>query len=291
MRKKLISGLVSGALILTSFSAAPTAFAEQDSVVPTSAHAATLEDSEKVVDRGLATEGFNVSDVNIDPTEIEIAAESSDPRESFAFDLNLDPGTARGIYTVSDEINGEETTTQFVVDIDTSTQERTVFTLTDVATGETHHHDSAVPGESVAFAIPVAFAAISLGTALYYLAIGAAIVVAGVLLLEAAKAVDRIIKENNRRSASKKRSYYTAVRSGSKVYINPNGLTRSQALSRGRTGGDVWSLSRTLAKGLAKDLNPSRIPIGPEKHGSGYLWHFHPGNRTPNMHSFYGSPA
>lgn len=291
MRKQLISGLVSAALVVTTLSAAPSAIADEGPVAPPSSHSATLQDSERTVDQGLATEGFQATDVTIDPTEIEITAEAADPSESFTFDLDIDPETARGLYTVSDVIDGRPVTTQYTVDIETSTQERSVFSLTDVATGETYTHDSAVPGESVAFVIPVAFAAVSLSTALYYLAIGAAIVIGGVLALEAVKAVDRIIQENNRRSSNNKRNYYTAVRSGSKVYISPNGLTKSQALNRGRAGSDVWSLSRKLAKGLAKDLNPSKTPIGPEKHGSGYLWHFHPGNRSPHMHSFYGKPA
>jgi hypothetical protein len=158
-------------------------------------------------------------------------------------------------------------------------------------TGEEHVYDSDVASTSVAFVIPIGFAAISIATALYWLSIGAAIVVAGVLALEAVKAVSKIIAENNRRTSSQKRDYYSAVRSGSKVFLLPAGFTSSQAQARGRLGQDVWAISRTSAKSLAKTLNPSGTPIGAEKHGDGYLWHFHPAGHKPNMHSFYGLPS
>ncbi|MDQ1308033.1 MAG: hypothetical protein QG671_3867, partial [Actinomycetota bacterium] len=257
---------------------------------PMTAQAAAPVAAEVSIVDGLESQGFDVSRVTVTTDRIEVDAEAAGP-DPFAFDLTIDPDTARGTYTVTDMVKGQIVTTPFTVAIQTSTPERSVFTLTNPATGEIYRHDSAVSHESIAFVIPIAFAAVSLSTALYYLAIGAAIVVAGVLALEAAKAVSKIIEENGRRSSSKKRDYFVAVRSGSKVYLSPVGLTKTQALARGRTSGDVWALSRDLAKGLAKDLNPSGVPVGPEKHGSGYLLHFHPFNHVPNMHSFFGVPS
>lgn len=256
----------------------------------TAARTAAPAAAEASIIDGLESEGFDVSKVAVGADRIEVDAEAAG-RDPFAFDLTIDPDTARGTYTVTDTIDGQAVTTPFAVAIETSTPERSVFTLTNPATGQTYRHDSAVSHESIAFVIPIAFAAVSLSTALYYLAIGAAIVIAGVLALEAAKAVSKIIEDNNRRSSSKKRDYYVAVRSGAKVFLSPAGLTKAQALARGRTGGDVWALSRDLAKGLAKDLNPSGVPVGPEKHGSGYLWHFHPYRHAPEMHSFFGVPS
>lgn len=249
-----------------------------------------LEPSE-IVEQGLAEEGLDVEHVVVDASGIEIAAETTDPESNFAFDLALEPGQAHGNVTFTDTVDGVTATENYKIEILESQVGRSVFVLTSPETGEEYKYDSEAASTSIAFVIPIAFAAISLSTALYYLAIGAAIVVAGVLALEAVKAVSRIIAENNRRPSSQKRSYYPAVRSGSKVFISPNGLSSAQAQTRGRAGQDVWALSRDSAKSLAKTLNPSGTPIGAEKHGAGYLWHFHPAAHRPNMHSFYGLPS
>ncbi|WP_271396138.1 hypothetical protein [Neomicrococcus lactis] len=246
---------------------------------------------EKVLTQGLADEGLAVKDVEVGVQGIDIEAAASKPSSDFAFDLELAPGKSYGEVAITDRVDGQLVTDTYDIAIKESTVDRAVFTLTDQVTGESYTYDSSTANTSVAFVIPVAFAAVSLSTALYYLAIGAAIVIGGVLALEAAKAVSKIIAENNRRSSSKKRDYYTAVRSGSKVFISPSGLTYTQAQNRGRAGGDVWAISRDKAKSLAKILNRSGNPIGAEKHGAGYLWHFHPYRHAPNMHSFYGSPS
>ncbi len=59
---------------------------------------------------------------------------------------------------------------------------------------------------------------------------------------------------------------------------------------------DVWSKSKELARQVAAGANKSGKPIHeidrfrgePKK---GYYWHWHPANRTPKSHSFYGIPA
>jgi hypothetical protein len=283
VRRRLLTVAVATAVLLAHGAhSAPAQAANVPKEAPATAEASIID--------GLKSEGLDVSKVAVGTEKIEVDAEAAGP-DPFAFDLTIDPDTARGTYTVTDKVDGQVVTSSFTVAIETSTPERSVFTLTNPATGETHRHDSAVAHKSIAFVIPIAFAAISLTTALYYIAIGAAIVIAGALALEAAKAVSKIVEENNRRSSSNKRDYYLAVRSGSNVYLAPAGLTKAKALARGRTGGDVWALSRALAKSLAKDLNPSGRPVGEEKHGAGYLWHFHPFNHAPNMHSFYGVPS
>lgn len=205
-------------------------------------------------------------------------------------DLELAPESAQGAVTFESGQGWGREKASYTVDVEESTPERSVFTLTDTTTGEVYRHDSATATTSIAFAIPVAFAAVSVSTALYYLAIGAAIVLAGALALEASKAIPKIVERYNRERADRRRSYYPASRSGDKVFIGGNGLTSAQAQARGRRGQDVWSISRTSARSLAKTLNPSGSPVGPEKHGgSGYLWHYHPSGRSPHMHSFYGS--
>lgn len=140
----------------------------------------------------------------------------------------------------------------------------------------------------IAFLIPVAFAAIPVATALYYLSIGAAIVVGGMLALEAAKAITKIVADNNKKPASQRRNYYPAYRHGTnKLMILPKGYTKAQALAKGKVRHDVWAISKSLAKSLAWDLNRSGQPEGAERHVGGVA-HFHPYKHAPNMHSFYG---
>lgn len=294
-RKLTLACVTAAALVAASLTGTSRASAEELSnsvtAVDTPALLAGLS-GEDAVEAGLQEEGFDPESIEVSSDRIEIAASSASPADAFAFDLEIDPDTAAGTYTVTDEIDGNPVTTVFDVTIAESTPERSLFELTNRQTGETQQFDSSEVSPSIAFVIPLAFAAISLSTALYYLAIGAAIVIGGALALEAAKAVSKIVAENNRKSSSQKRDYYPAVRSGSaKVFISPNGLTKAQALTRGKGNADVWAISQATAKTLCKDLNVAGTPIGKEKHGSGYLWHFHPANHKPNMHCFFGGPA
>lgn len=298
MRKRSLLTILSTSALVMSALVAPAANADEEpgeraTVAQSSALQAKYQGvaPEKIVEDGLEDEGLAVEEVEVGLGGIDVEAAATDPGSDYAFDLELAPGKSYGTVKITDRVDGELVTANYNISIQESTVDSAVFTLTDPRTNQTYTYDSSKANTSVAFVIPIAFAAVSLSTALYYLAIGAAIVIGGVLALEAAKAVSKIIAENNRRSSSQKRDYYTAVLSGSKVFISPTGLTSLQAQNRGRAGGDVWAISRDKAKSLAKLVNPSGAPVGAEKHGAGYLWHFHPYNRTPKMHSFYGGPA
>ena len=67
-------------------------------------------------------------------------------------------------------------------------------------------------------------------------------------------------------------------------------MSRSTATAWGKGGNDVWSVSGNQAKELAKAVNPTGQPVGPEIDADrrGKCWHYHLLNRTPHMHSFYG---
>ncbi len=67
-------------------------------------------------------------------------------------------------------------------------------------------------------------------------------------------------------------------------------MSRSTATAWGKRGNDVWSVSQNQAKELAGAVNPTGQPVGPEidAESQGKFWHYHPRNRTPGMHSFYG---
>ncbi|MGP9527063.1 hypothetical protein [Arthrobacter sp. S41] len=250
--------------------------------------------SEEIVEEGLAEEGLELEQVDVSTAGIEIEAEAAAANDPFEFALELDAGKASGEVTFTDKIDGEIVTETYDIDIQESTVERTVFTLTNPKTGEIYEHDSAEASSSVAFVIPLAFGAISISTALYYLAVGAAIVIGGALALEAGKAISKIIKENSRKSKSKKRDYYPATLKSNKVFISAKGLTKAQAVTRGKKGkgNDVWALSKSKAKSLAVSIKNGKSAVGPEISGGGkkgYMWHYHPNNRTPSVHLFYGS--
>lgn len=221
--------------------------------------------------------------VNVEAEGVNMAGRFDDVSHE-AFDLTIDDN-GTGQFSTTDEAGQR---LQYDLDIDTATPDRLEFVATDPRTGETFHYDSAAPMKRIAFVIPVAFAAVSVATALYYLAIGAAIVVAGMLALEAGKAIGKIVAANNRKPAKSRRNYYPAYRRGdSSLMILPRGWTKAQAMTKARARHDVWALSATLAKALARDLNKSGKPIGPERHKGG-VRHYHPFKHAPNMHSFFG---
>lgn len=234
----------------------------------------------------LLAEGFETSRQSVRPTGLSLAGHTVSANKQLSYELELASrgGKTTGTYQVTDLVRGKKVTQVFALDVMQATADRVQFRLSDKATGETRLYDSTRPQESIAFAIPIGIAVISVGTLLYYLAIGAAIIVAGYIALEAAKAVPKLMEEWNRRRQWR---HYTATRSGSKLFIGKH-LTSAQAQARGRSGKDVWSVSASYAKSLAKVLNRSGVPVWHAPHGAGYLYHYHPYRHAPNMHSFYG---
>lgn len=289
---------VASALALGSVQSPPEAVPEP--FVPTASTTQELQEqyaghsAEEIVEEGLADEGLKLEQVNVGTEGIEIEAESAASNDPFEFSLELEAGSASGEVTFTDKIDGELVTETYDINIEESTVERTIFTLTNPETGESYEYDSTQASSAVAFVIPIAFGAISVSTALYYLAIGAAIVLGGALALEAGKAISKIISENNKKSKSKKRDYYPATLKSNKIFISAKGLTKTQAVTRAKKGqgNDVWALSRTKAKSLAVAIKNGKAAVGPEIHGGGkkgYMWHYHPNKRSPNVHLFYGS--
>ncbi|GAB3259155.1 hypothetical protein [Kineosporia babensis] len=297
------AALVLTALGGTSASASDHAFTQNSAGVAALSATKPLEDlgfdtegmtGEEIVAEGLEQEGLEAGSVEIGLDEIQVEAEAQAANDPYAIDLRLDPETAHGTVTVTDAVSGRTVTSTYDIDVETSTPERTVFTLADTDTGRTYDYDSATAQESIpgpAFAIPIAFVGISAATMLYYMAIGAAIVIGGIAALEAGRAVGRIIDENKKRSQDKKRYHYPAKVQNNKVYISGRGLTASAAVARGKKSQDVWSTTKARAKSIAKGVKGGLNPVREEVHGgagSGHMWHYHPNGRTPHMHSFYG---
>ncbi len=259
-------------------------------VLPASGTETSPEAIEQALEKGLESDGLNLEDVDVSPDEVSVEVESADRTDDSEFDLVIESdGTAT--FTVTDVIDGHKASTTFLVDIQTMTEDGVVFDLVNPKTGETLHYDSDQPIQSLVWVIPIALGAIGLGTILKWIAVGTAIVIGTVLFVAAAKAVSNIMTAYRAEQASKRRDFYPAMRQGNKVFIDPIGMTDAQATKRGKAGQDVWAVTSARAKTLC---NWVRSPaVGPEVHGktgSGFLYHYHPYNRSPGTHCFYGGP-
>lgn len=90
-------------------------------------------------------------------------------------------------------------------------------------------------------------------------------------------------------------SYFQATLSGGGLYVG-KGISKGDAVTRLKRGNDIWATTKSNAKSAASGANLSGKPIhevdkydgAPKK---GRYYHYHPFNRTPKCHAFYGSPV
>ena len=175
----------------------------------------------------------------------------------------------------------------YKVDVHEADGDLLVATFTNQATGEKFEVNNTKATSNFAFVVPIG---IVVGEALvsYLVAASLGIVVAGVVYVAASKVAAKLRKE-------KRYEHYAPSLNKSKtnLYIGP-ALTYKQAMTRLKKG-DVWSISRSLARKVAQGAGGGRIPKGPEIHNkdsngklkSGtYYYHYHIYNRTGG-HSFY----
>jgi hypothetical protein len=285
MNKRILSTLTAVSLVICMAGATHTASA--DDATPLLPEISS-EQFDEAAEELLEDEGFEDVEVIAEDDELIVQVETDQgTADSTQLDLVIDPDTVQTEFQITDTFDDEEISATFEAEIVTSTEERIVFTLTDPETGEIYSYDSDQPVESVAFVIPVAFAGIALATILKALAVGTAIVISGILLYEASKAIPKIYAKYNSERSQNRRSYYPATRMGNKAFVNGNGLTDSQARTRARANADVWSISAARAKTLANWVSsPARHH---DAHFKGAMRHWHP--KTTNAHCFYGFPT
>lgn len=119
-------------------------------------------------------------------------------------------------------------------------------------------------------------------TALLYACL--AVTVAGVVCY----AVDAVIDDVRKKS----KYYYKAYRMYNTVFINPNAITRTAAVSRIASGSDTYTFTSSQAKGIVKSTG-----LGVTSSENHWAWykigsffnHYHTANRN-GAHSFYGIP-
>lgn len=162
--------------------------------------------------------------------------------------------------------------------------------LTNLNTGE---ESSFSVSDGMPSAIPLiaGFAiAVSGGAAASLIKMGAAIVIGG--------ALGFVVSHTKNKSKRKNYSHYAAKMAKGKL-VAYKGLSYSAAASRLRSGGEIWSTSKSNALKVSKGASPLKKSTGSELHRKKGQWrfhHFHPAIRKVHgkykyrgTHSFYGT--
>lgn len=197
--------------------------------------------------------------------------------------LNVVPGSDHlDLITYEFDDSGEEIKKEYEVKVDQFEGNEFEATFEDIDTGEIFNYDSEEGVASLAFLIPIGIAmSPAILTALFHT--GAMIIVGGAAYVVSTQA-----------KRSDKYSHFAAILQGS-VYIG-KGLSKSEAITRLKSGKDTWSVSKNQAKTVAAGANPNGLPINEVdqyngKPKKGYYYHWHPYKRTPKVHAFYGDPV
>jgi hypothetical protein len=230
----------------------------------------------------LAGEGIDLGSAEISTDELAIEGTSQlGSGEDVTTEAKLDPQTSTAVIEYQSE-DPELDGTTHRIDINELNEDKTDFTVTDTATGESERYTgtegafSAIP---LVLGIPIA---VSFLEALFFAT--AVVTVAGVTYVAATEAIEAI------RDRGSEYQHFRALRQPGGLFIG-DGMTYGAAIGWGRMSKDTWSRSQRGAQAIAFGIKNFR-PVGPEidKGGSGKYWHYHPANRTPNMHAFYGGP-
>ncbi|MBF2627652.1 hypothetical protein [Listeria marthii] len=242
------------------------------------------EQFEQFIEEHLEDENITLDSMGIenDGINIEVSTTTTN-NEEVSSEIHIIPGS-QSIKINSIEINneGKEEVKNYEINIDTINQDGDFEgTYKDLDSNKVEEIDSEDAMASFAFAIPVG---INLGVwalnALYHA--GAMIIVSGTAFVVASKATKK----------EKKYNHFEAVVKNGTVYIG-NGLSSSKATSRLCKGKDTWSVSKNQANIIVKTVKAGK-PVGPEvdksngKPKRGYYYHYHPANRSPKCHAFYG---
>lgn len=235
----------------------------------------TLE--EELEDDALALSGVDVTSTAIEVGVTATLASGAELDTSAALDVR--DSTFELAFNSDGAAVADGTLTLQVLELDETS---VVVEFQDPGTGETVRYEDGT-GELAAIPLVIGIPiGISLLKALF--AATAVVVVAGVTYVVATEAIKAI------QSRGSSYQHFAALRRSSGLFIG-NGMSLNSAIQRGRVGSDTWSRSSSGARAVAYGVN-NRTPVGPEidASGSNKHWHYHPSNRRPAMHAFYGSP-
>lgn len=242
------------------------------------------EQFEQVIENHLDDENITLDSMKVenDGINIEVSTMTTD-NEEVSSEIHVIPGS-QSIKINSVEINnkGKKEVKSYEIMIDTVNNDGDFEgTYKDLDSNKVEKIDSEDAMASFAFAIPIG---LNLGAwalnALFHA--GAMIIVSGTAFVVASKVPKK----------DKRYNHFEAVVKNGTVYIG-NGLSSSKATSRLRKGKDTWSVSKNQANNIVKTVKAGK-PVGPEvdksngKPRRGYYYHYHPANRSPKCHAFYG---
>ncbi|MCD8503087.1 MAG: SAR2788 family putative toxin [Bacillaceae bacterium] len=235
------------------------------------------------MNESLLEENIIVTDLDIttDLIVIESVVETTD---SYLVEtiIEIEPGeNSFDLTVIETDDDGNETKTVYLVIIDELDEENIKASFTNSATGESFYYDSEEGIASLAFVIPIGIVMSKAAlTALFHT--GAMIIVGGSAYVVATQA-----------KRSDKYNHFAAVRKNNDLYIG-KGLSESAAVRRLKSSKDTWSVSSNQAKRIAGLANPNGQPLREVDRLNGQprpgrYWHWHPHNRTPKAHAFYGT--
>lgn len=200
-------------------------------------------------------------------------------------EVNARPGEEVIPVTLIETVNGKEERSEYLADIEEATEELEIKgDVTDISTGETFLFNTN-DNQKVNTMRTTVPAGISMTlAAIYALAAIFFIVLESVVYVSVQKA-----------QREKTAEHFVALRGNTDLYIGRK-LTAKQAYARAKAGGDTWSVTKAKAKNVAREANLKGNPYsevnksnGKPKKGSYYHWH--PYQKKPAMHAFYGGPV
>lgn len=271
---------VTVSLAIAGFAATPAHAAEP----PTDVVAAAISHlDERALAEGLADEGIALDGVEVVGQVVTIEGSVADASSGSAAvgatetSIRFDGETAEATLA-ADTVEGSRL--ELDIDVHELTEDTLSFTATDPATGRSERYDSA----SGTYSLVPLILGIPLAISLLQALVGASavVVVAGITYVAVAEAVAAI-----KRSGSSYQ-HFRALRRAGNLAIG-NGLSFTNAITHLRGGGDTWSRTEGGAYAVARGVKNAR-PEGAEKDdkGSGKHCHYHPANRTPASHAFFG---
>lgn len=239
----------------------------------------------------LREENVNVKEITFDDQiETEVELENVDG-ELASLKLSIEPGAESFPVTVT-EFDGEVTNYEVkfeaeaesnLLDGNAADEDYELLYLNEDQE-EVFESD---PQEAEASILPIA---IPIGLAITPAVMNALVQAGGIIIVSGvAHVIETKAKKN------KNYSYFQATLSGGGLYVG-KGISKGDAVTRLKRGKDIWATTKSNAKTAASGANLSGQPIhevdkydgAPKK---GRYYHYHPFNRTPKCHAFYGSPV
>lgn len=239
----------------------------------------------------LSEENITVKEINFEygfDTEVEL--ENADG-EVGSLKLSIEPGAESIPITVT-EFNGETEKYSIKVNVKEETdvldedvaEEDYQLIYLDENQNEVFESDSQ---EAKASILPLA---IPLGLVITPAVMNALFQAGGIIIVSGvAHVIETKAKKN------KNYSYFQAQLSNGGLYVG-KGISKGSAVSRLKSGKDIWATTKSRAKSVAAGANLSGPPIhevdkANKKPKKGRYYHYHPHDRAPKCHAFYGNPV